>query len=143
MPTELILQHRRACLMIALILSATGACSSSTSPSISPSLPEVVPTAPAPSPRVVRLEDGSYVELSPGVESGFAHCCGDDQYQLEIECSDGLLRCYEQTSNGWEQTYGKYCKATLDTQCYEKTCTRVCEAYWELGETRWHEIMLK
>ncbi|MCP4447166.1 MAG: hypothetical protein GY811_17730 [Myxococcales bacterium] len=100
-----------------------------------------LPTTPA--PRVVKLENGSYVELRAGLESGFAHCCGDNQHRLDIECSDGLMRCYKWTGRRWDQTYGKHCKLALTQQCYEQACVRVCEAYWELGPTRWHETIPK
>lgn len=100
----------------------------------------MAPTPP-PQTRTVKLEDGSYVNVGPGIESGFAHCCGNDQYRMEIECSEGLLRCYQWTGGRWKQTYGKHCKSALDQQCYEQTCARVCEAYWDLGATRWQELM--
>ncbi len=95
-----------------------------------------------PIPRLINLEDGSYVEIRPGIESGFAHCCGNDRHKIEIECSDGLMRCYRKTGKRWKQTYGRHCKAALDQECYEATCPRVCEAYWELGATRWGEVIL-
>ena len=133
---------RSSSLTLALLMMASGACSGSSAskPASSP-VPEAVETTSSPAPREIKLDDGSYVELSAGIESGFAHCCGDDQYRMEIECSDGLLRCYRRTGQRWEQTYGKYCKAALDQQCYEQTCVRVCEAYWEVGATRWQEVM--
>jgi hypothetical protein len=95
-----------------------------------------------PEARVIELEDGSYVEIRPGIESGFAHCCGDDKYRMEIECSDGLVRCYKRSGRRWKQTYGRFCKSFLDQQCYAQTCARVCEAYWELGPERWQEVIL-
>ncbi len=129
-------------MMIALFLCGTSACvGSSASPTPPPPAPEAVEIKTSPTARVVKLEDGSYVEIGAGLESGFAHCCGDDQYKLEIECSDGLMRCYQKKRKRWKQTYGKHCKSSLDQQCYEKTCARVCEAYWELGPTRWDEVI--
>jgi len=95
----------------------------------------------APAPRVIQLEDGTYVEIREGLQPGFAHCCGDDEHSLEIKCSEGLMRCYESMDGEWKQTYGKYCKSSLDSQCYDATCPRVCEAYWELGPTRWQTII--
>tara|TARA_R110002096_G_scaffold436085_1_gene667095 strand:- start:12879 stop:13352 length:474 start_codon:yes stop_codon:yes gene_type:complete len=129
---------------IAMVLLWTGGCIGSSPPAAVP-LPAASP-APAqavvaPSSRTVMLDDGSYVELRPGVEQGFAHCCGDENNRLEIECSDGLVRCYQHTGSRWEQTYGKHCKRSLNQQCYEQACARVCEAYWELGAARWDEAM--
>ncbi len=133
----------RSYLTIALLVCATGACVGATAPPSATS--DVDPVEPTSSRggRFVRLDEGSYVELRPGIEAGFAHCCGDDQLRLEIECSDGLVRCYRQAGDEWKQTYGKHCKRGLDQQCYEQTCARVCEAYWEIGPTRWHEIIPK
>ncbi len=132
----------RAYFATALLLLGIGACvASPPPPSPPPKAPEPALATTRAAPRVVQLEDGSYVELSPGVEAGFVHCCGADQYRIEIECSDGLLRSYEKAGPRWKQTYGKHCKASLDQQCYERTCVRVCEAYWELGPTRWQEVI--
>lgn len=132
------MHHRHAFLSIALLLHAMTACvgSSASSSSRPPPVPE-----PAPVPRIIDLEDGSYVELAPGLEPGFAHCCGDEQYQLNIECSEGLIRCYERKGKRWKQTYGRHCKSALDQQCYERTCARVCDAYRAIGSTRWSEVI--
>jgi len=127
--------------MALLLVGAVACVASPPPPSPPPKAPEPALATPPAAPRIVQLEDGSYVELSAGVEPGFAHCCGDEHYQIEIECSDGLLRCYEKSGKRWKQTYGKHCKASLDQQCYEQTCVRVCEAYWELGPTLWQEVI--
>lgn len=125
-------------------MSACWAPSTSSAPYVAPESsesvkPETVESAPV--TRVIKLENGSYVELLPGLETGFAHCCGDDQHKMEVECSDGLVRCYRLTGKRWEQTYGKHCKAALDTECYEKTCAQVCEAYWEVGPAAWKQVI--
>lgn len=148
--------HRLSCqrayfaIAIAMVFLWAGGCIGSSPPAAAPPPLPALQSAPAPAPeqavpaptsRTVMLDDGSYVELRPGVEQGFAHCCGDENIRLEIECSDGLVRCYQQIGNRWEQTYGKHCKRSLDQQCYEQACARVCEAYWELGAARWDEAM--
>ncbi len=131
---------------IGLLVCSTGACWSPTS-SAWQVAPEPTQTAvPAPTElvepsRVITLENGSYVELRPGLETGFAYCCGEGQYKMEIDCSEGLVRCYRLTGGRWQQTYGQHCKSTLDTQRYEQACAKVCEAYWELGPTTWKEII--
>ncbi|MBL4636254.1 MAG: hypothetical protein JKY56_20505 [Kofleriaceae bacterium] len=141
---------RYLCLTIGLLLCEMGACWSPTSASRSapepaepaePALTAALPAESAESSRVIRLEDGSYVELRPGQETGFAYCCGEDLHKLEIDCSEGLVRCYRLSGKRWQQTYGKHCKSALDTQCYQQTCAKVCEAYWELGPTAWKEII--
>lgn len=133
-------------LLIALLVYGAGACSGS-SASPTPTDPEVMETSTTttttPKRRIVKLEDGSYVEIGPGLESGFAHCCGDDKFRIEIECSDGLIRCYQKKGKRWKQTYGRHCKSALDSQCYQQTCPRVCDAYWEIGPERWHEVIPK
>lgn len=65
------------------------------------------------SSRAVTLEDGSYVEIIPGVEEGFYHCCGDANYKMEIDCSINQLRCYEGKRGRWKYTYGRVCKTAL------------------------------
>ncbi len=63
-----------------------------------------------------------------GLESGFTHCCGDVDYAMQVDCSDRLMRCYENDSAaGWQQTYGRNCKEALGQGCYEQGCLAVCE----------------
>ena len=105
-----------------LAVSVAG-CASPRQPSPSAPPPVVEPAGePATLDRVIELEDGTYVEIVPGLETGFAHCCGDEHYMMEVECSEGLLRCYTSETGRWKQTYGKHCKHSLDSECYEKTC---------------------
>ncbi len=140
---ETMMHSPRVYLTIALLLCGAAACRGASASPTPPPVPEAVEATPLPAPRVVKLEDGTYVEIRPGLESGFAHCCGDEQYRMEIECSDGLLRCYQQTGKRWKQTYGNHCESALDQQCYEQACTSVCDAYRELGPTRWREVIPK
>ena len=92
------------------------------------------PTSP-PGPRVIVLDDGTHVEIWPGVEPGFLHCCGDDQYILEIDCRQGVKRCYKPSRRGdWRHTYGRECKHALSQTCYLESCDVVCEAYWAYGD---------
>jgi hypothetical protein len=103
-----------------------------------PPPPEPAPVAPEPepTPRTVELEDGSYIQIAPGLEPGFTHCCGDSQYMMEIDCSERLMRCYQKGSAGWKQTYGKHCKSALGQGCYLHACNDVCDAYTAIGGPR-------
>ncbi len=67
----------------------------------------------------------SFVE--PGLEVGFTHCCGDVEYVMQVDCSDRLMRCYANESDGWQQTYGRSCKEALGQGCYERGCVSVCD----------------
>ena len=87
-----------------------------------------VATPQQPTPRIIRLEAGTYLEIRPGMEPGFTHCCGNSDYMIQMDCSDQLMRCYESNDGHWKQTYGKYCKHALRRECYLVTCSLVCEA---------------
>lgn len=63
----------------------------------------------------------------PGLEQGFIHCCGDVDYAMQVDCSDRLMRCYENDLSGWQQTYGRSCKEALGQGCYEQGCLSVCD----------------
>jgi hypothetical protein len=61
------------------------------------------------------------------VESGFAHCCGNADFRLQIRCSDRLMRCYENGARGdWKQTYGRHCKRERTEACYLEGCLDTC-----------------
>ena len=62
----------------------------------------------------------------PSTEPGFTHCCGNPDYKLEIDCADNLIRCYENTDQGWKYTYGRLCKQNLDSACYLNGCDDSC-----------------
>lgn len=87
----------------------------------------------APRERIVKLENGSYLEIKPGTDPGFTHCCGDEGYMMEMDCSERLMRCYENRGTHWKQTYGKHCKRNLDQECYLQTCNAICEAIDSVG----------
>lgn len=65
--------------------------------------------------------------VEPGFEPGFTHCCGDFNYVMQVDCSERLLRCYQNKSSGWHQTYGRNCKSALGSGCYERGCLSVCD----------------
>lgn len=139
---RLLARYRHGVWAMALLLCGATACSGSPAspPASAPAVAESA-SPPLPAPRSIKLEDGSYVDIRPGLEAGFAYCCGDDDFRMEIECSDGLLRCYKRSGKRWKQTFGRHCKSSLNQQCYEQTCARVCEAYQELGPERWHDVI--
>jgi hypothetical protein len=64
--------------------------------------------------------------ISP-VEAGFTHCCGSEQYRIEIECGEMLKRCYENKGGIWRQTYGRHCKEQLGEACYLERCDAKCQ----------------
>ena len=67
-------------------------------------------------------------EVEPAAtERGFTHCCGSEQYKLEIDCGDMIMRCYRRGSEGrWHYTYGRLCRKHLDDGCYPAGCDDVC-----------------
>lgn len=81
------------------------------------------------------------MEIRSGLEAGFAHCCGADNFMMEIDCSEGLLRCYYNDTHHWKQTFGRYCKKALSEECYSQACTNVCDAYREVDASMWNEVI--
>ena len=65
--------------------------------------------------------------ITPGFEAGFTHCCGDFDHVMQVDCSDRLLRCYENQHGSWRQTYGRVCQKALEPSCYERGCIYVCD----------------
>jgi hypothetical protein len=88
-----------------------------------------------PYPREPKQRMHARVEVDPMVTTqsnlatadGFTYCCGNNNFKMEIQCDDGIKRCFENTQAGWEQTYGRHCKRTLGETCYLTTCERVCD----------------
>ncbi len=110
-------------LMLASIVSCGGAAAPAPEP--------VAPASdPAPPPAVSQSEvapRAPAAAFTPSVERGFAHCCGNDSFRLEIRCQDRLMRCYEQDRFGhWKQTYGRHCKRELTEACYLSGCWTSC-----------------
>lgn len=85
------------------------------------------------SSRTITLEDGVYLDIRPGIEDGFTHCCGNAEYVMEMDCSDRLLRCYKRSGDSWKQTFGKHCRNALGEECYLQQCNTICEAIESVG----------
>lgn len=106
---------------LAVLGPALAACPAQTAPP--PAAPPPAPTpmpepAPAPAPAPV---------LPSAVEPGFTHCCGNDQFRIEIECGQMVKRCYESKQGGWKQTYGRHCLKSLGQDCYLSECDSRCQ----------------
>ncbi|HUH02020.1 MAG TPA: hypothetical protein VML75_08480 [Kofleriaceae bacterium] len=59
--------------------------------------------------------------------AGYMYCCGNQRYRLEIGCIDLDMKCYEQTPEGWQWTYGRHCKDQLGSACYLNGCDERCD----------------
>lgn len=79
--------------------------------------------APPVAENVSRIQE----PVTPGFEAGFTHCCGDFDHVMQVDCSDRLLRCYENQQGSWRQTYGRVCAKALEPSCYERGCIYVCD----------------
>ena len=121
--------------LLAFVPLLVCACALQSAPGPSPASADsqAVTTEPVPKERIVKLEDGTYLKVKRGTEPGFMHCCGDESYMMEMNCSDRLMRCYAHRGNRWKQTYGKQCKRALSQECYLETCSALCEAVSSVG----------
>jgi hypothetical protein len=87
--------------------------------------PPPTPAAPAPGQAVAVAPQAQY--FAEAAEPGFRHCCGNDEFQLDIECGERLARCYERDDDAsWRQTYGRHCKEQLGASCYLHGCLDKC-----------------
>lgn len=82
-------------------------------------------TPPKQSPAAVEIR--TIERPKPAATPGFAYCCGNQRFKLEIRCDERMMRCYERRAGQWTQTYGRHCKRALDTDCYLHACDRVCD----------------
>jgi hypothetical protein len=89
--------------------------------------PPPTPAAPAPGQAVAVAPQAHAQHFAEAAEPGFSHCCGNDEFQLDIECGERLARCYERDGDeSWRQTYGRHCKEQLGTSCYLHGCADKC-----------------
>lgn len=89
-----------------------------------PPLTRVAAARPAPVAAQPAAPQRVWVEP---VAAGYMYCCGDQQYRLEIGCADLDMKCYVQTGEGWQWTYGRHCKEQLGTACYLNGCDERCD----------------
>ena len=106
---------------LALLGPALAACPAQTAPP-----PPAPPPAPEPEPEPPPPPAPAPV-LPAAVEPGFTHCCGNDQFRIEIDCNQMVKRCYESKKGEWKQTYGRHCLKSLGQDCYLSECDSRCQ----------------
>jgi hypothetical protein len=110
-----------AWVVLALLGPVLAACPAQTAPT-----PQPPPPAPAPEPEPAPAPAPA-AALPQAVESGFTHCCGNDQFRIEIDCRGMMKRCYESRRGEWKQTYGRHCLKSLGEDCYLSECDSRCQ----------------
>lgn len=111
-----------AWVVLALLGPALAACPAQTAPPP----PAAPPPAPVPEPEPTPAPAPAPV-LPAAVEAGFTHCCGNDEYRIEIDCGGMVKRCYQSKHGDWKQTYGRHCLKALGQDCYLAECDSRCQ----------------
>jgi hypothetical protein len=113
-----------ATVLVTVIAACAGSAATPAQPEATDPPATTVAATPTPATEVTAV---ALMSFRHPVESGFAPCCGNDSFRLDIRCRDRLMRCYEQNDvSGWKQTYGRHCKRALTEACYLDGCSNSC-----------------
>ena len=110
----------RVCAGLSMLVGL--ACVVAPAPPPAPATAARPPVASAPAPYL-----GHGQGRPRATEVGFTHCCGSEQYKLEIDCGEMVMRCYRRSTDGhWRFTYGRLCHEHLGDSCYPSGCEDAC-----------------